>query len=170
MILEAVLPCFSGRKKSPWPRLRHIIHPRSARFLLTIRRSRIHRLGVFAAELIPAGEKVIEYTGERITRKKALERQNKSWVQGRPKPVYFFRLSRNWELDGAVGGSGAELINHSCDPNLSRRRIRGHIFFFSRKTIQVKGELTLDYRFPKNAPKIPCRCGSRNCRGIINRK
>ncbi len=151
-------------------RLRHIIHPRRARFLLTIRRSRIHRLGVFAAELIPARKMVIEYTGERITRKKALERQNKSWIQGRPKPIYFFRLSRNWGLDGAVGGSGAEFINHSCDPNLSRRRIRGHIFFFSRKTIPAKSELTLDYRLRKNAPKIPCRCGSRNCRGTINRK
>jgi SET domain-containing protein len=111
---------------------------------------------------------VIEYTGERITRKKALERQNKSWNQG--KPVYFFRLSRNWGLDAAVGGSGAEFINHSCDPNLSRRRIRGHIFFFSRKTIPAKIELTLDYRFRKNAPKIPCRCGSPKCRGTINRK
>jgi uncharacterized protein len=151
-------------------RLATRISPRHSFFHLRIGHSSIHRLGVFADETIPANRKVIEYTGERITRRKALERQRRFWTPGRPKPVYFFRLSRNWEIDGAVGGSGAELVNHSCEPNLYTRRIRGHIFFFSRRTIQAGEELSLDYRFPKDSEKIPCHCGSRKCRGTINRK
>jgi SET domain-containing protein len=150
--------------------MRPHIHTRASRFRLVVRRSRIHRRGVFAAELIPAHEKVIEYTGERITRKVALERLRSFWTPGSPKPIYFFRLSRNWEVDASVGGSGAELVNHSCEPNLYARRRRGQIFFLSRKTIQPGQELTLDYRFPKDVEKIPCRCGSRKCRGTLNRK
>ena len=146
------------------------IGPRDSFYHLGVGRSSIHRFGVFADETIPARRKVIEYTGERITRRMALERQRSSWTPGRPKPIYFFRLSRNWELDGAVGGSGAELVNHSCAPNLSVRRIRGHIFFFSRRTIQAGEKLSLDYHFPKDAEKVPCRCGSTKCRGTINRK
>ena len=34
---------------------------------LALRRSGIHGRGVFARELIPAGTRLIEYTGERIT-------------------------------------------------------------------------------------------------------
>jgi SET domain-containing protein len=71
-------------------------------------------------------------------------------------------------LDGAVGGSGAELINHCCEPNLRTRRILGHIFYFSRRRIRRGDELTLDYRFSKKAPQVVCRCGSPSCRGTIN--
>jgi SET domain-containing protein len=151
-------------------RIRIRLGPRDLFFNLRVGRSSIHRFGVFASETIPARRKVIEYTGERITRRKALERLRGFWTPGRPKPIYFFRLSRNWEIDGSVGGNGAELVNHSCEPNLSARRIRGHIFFFSRRTIQAGEELSLDYRFPKGFEKIPCRCGSTKCRGTINRK
>lgn len=121
-------------------------------------------------EAIPARKKVIEYTGERITVKKALEKQIKDWGSGGARTTYFFRLSRNWEIDGSGGGSGAEFVNHSCDPNLVVRRNRGHIFFFSRKRIEAREELTLNYRFPKNVEKVVCHCGSPKCRGIINRK
>jgi len=144
--------------------------PRVCHFLLRVRRSPIHRFGVFAKQAIPARQKVIEYTGVRITRREALERQKRSWKAGKPKPVYFFRVSRYWDIDASEGGSGAELINHSCDPNLRARRIRGHIFFFSRRNIRAGQELTLDYRFPANTQKIPCRCGAPKCRGVINRR
>ncbi len=146
------------------------IDPRVSHFHLRVRSSPIHRFGVFTLQAIPARRKVIEYTGQRIKRGQALEQLRKSWTPGRPKPIYFFRLNRELTIDGAVGGNGAELINHCCDPNLSIRRVRGHIFFFSRREIQAGEELTLDYRFPSNAEKIPCRCGSAKCRGLINRK
>ena len=43
-------------------------------FKLQIKPSKIHRWGIYAAENIPARRKVIEYTGERISRKETKRR------------------------------------------------------------------------------------------------
>jgi SET domain-containing protein len=79
------------------------------------------------------------------------------------------RLNRFWCVDGAVGGSGAELVNHSCDPNLKARVVGNHILFFSRRRIRKGEELTLDYKLPPKTSCIPCHCGSRKCRGAMCR-
>jgi len=131
-------------------------------------RSQIHGLGVFAVKTIPAGRKVIEYAGKRLSQVRARARQKKVWSRGGTKLDTFFRLNRYWTLDGAVGGSGAELINHCCDPNLKARRIWDHILYFSRRRVRPGEELTVDYRFPAKAGSVVCRCGSPKCRGTIN--
>jgi uncharacterized protein len=79
-------------------------------------------------------------------------------------------LDEYWTIDGAVGGSGAEIINHSCEPNLYTRIVRGHILYMSRRLILPGEELTVDYRFSDKLDPVPCRCGSRRCRGTINVK
>jgi len=142
---------------------KHKVDPQIARFRLAVRPSRIHRWGLYAEEDIPAGRKVIEYTGERISRRESKRRSGR-------KLHYFFRLDKYWKVDGAVGGSGAQYINHSCDPNVVARHIEGRIFYFSKRRIQPGEELLLDYRFSKYAPKVPCHCGAANCRGTINIK
>jgi SET domain-containing protein len=144
------------------------IDPRFAVFCLRVSRSRIDHRGVFAGENIPRGRKVIEYTGERITKRQVLRRFNEILRSRKSKKFYFFVLSRRWVIDGAVSGSGAELINHSCDPNLSKRILRGHILYFSRRRIRRGEELTVDYRFSRRAMRVPCKCGSPLCRGTIN--
>jgi len=113
---------------------------------------------------------VIEYTGERITNRQADRRFLKIMHSRKRKRFYLFTLNRRWVIDGSVSGSGAELINHGCDPNLVQRRVRGHIFYFSRRRIRRGEELTIDYHFPKKTVIWPCRCGSRKCRGTINLK
>ena len=50
------------------------IDPHTACFRMALRESPIHRYGVYAAEAIPARRKVIEYTGERISRVEARRR------------------------------------------------------------------------------------------------
>ena len=45
------------------------INPKYSSFKILIRKSKIHRAGIFAGEDIPKGRKIIEYTGERINRK-----------------------------------------------------------------------------------------------------
>lgn len=137
------------------------IDERYACFKLKVAPSRIHGWGVFAEELIPPRRKVIEYTGEKISRREAKRRS-------RRRHVYLFKLDSYWTIDGAVGGSGAELINHSCDPNLYAVIIKGHILYMSKRTIYPGEELTVDYCFPKNARRVRCRCGAKNCRGWIN--
>ena len=72
------------------------------------------------------------------------------------------------DLDGAFGGSGAEIINHSCDPNLRTWNFKGHILYMSKRVIRPGEELTVDYRFSDKIDKVKCRCGSPNCRGVIN--
>ena len=125
--------------------------------------SGIHDRGVYAAEYIPPRRKVIEYIGERISRRETKRR-------GAGKRTYLFTLDNYWTLDGAVGGSGAELINHSCEPNLYSAIIQGHILYMSKRAIQPGEELTIDYRFSEDIHKVRCRCGSPGCRGTINLK
>jgi len=138
------------------------IDPRYARFRLRAGPSRIHQVGVFAAERIPARRTVIEYTGERVNLVEAYRR-----IKGARK-TYVFTVDRFWNVDGVVGGSGAEFINHSCDPNLKSRVVAGRVLYQSSRSIEVGEELTVDYRFSRTAPKVPCRCGSPMCRGSIN--
>lgn len=119
---------------------------------------------MYATENIPRGKKVIEYTGERISRAETKRRALASEL------TYLFTLDSYWTIDGAVGGSGAEYINHSCDPNLFSCIMKGHILYMSRREIRKGEELTVDYRFEKKVEKVDCRCGSPKCRGTINVK
>jgi uncharacterized protein len=83
-------------------------------------------------------------------------------------PRYIFRLNWRWYVDGEMGGNGAERINHSCEPNLKVRRIHGHILYFSRRRIGAGEELTIDYHYRPESPRVKCECGAANCRGTIN--
>jgi SET domain-containing protein len=138
-----------------------VIDHRFACFKLAIRESRIHHRGVYALEDIPPNRKVIEYTGERINRRETRRRSEGPLT-------YVFTLDSYWSLDGAVGGSGAEIINHSCDPNLRSWNFKNHILYMSRRAIRKGEELTVDYRFDTEAERVPCLCNSRHCRGTIN--
>ena len=81
---------------------------------------------------------------------------------------YLFTLNSYWTLDGSVGGSGAEYMNHCCDPNVAAWVFKGHILYMSKRAIKKGEELTIDYHFDKNVPKVVCSCGSPKCRGTIN--
>lgn len=137
-------------------------------FKLRVRRSGIDRMGVFAAQNIPAGVKVIEYAGERISRRETRRRFLKD-VNGRGgKRNYLFQIDSYWTVDGASGGNGAELINHSCAPNMKARLLRRRIWLTSIRKIRKGEELGYDYKFSKKAAAVRCHCGSANCRGTIN--
>ena len=136
------------------------VDSRHAPFRLLVRRSRIHGRGVFAAQRIPRGRKVIEYTGERVSFAEARRRWN-------PRLNYLFAL-KDSVIDGLVGGSGAEYVNHCCAPNLKARLVRGHLLFYSLRAIGKDEELTLDYKYRTGKREDhPCACGARSCRGSI---
>ena len=136
---------------------------------LRVFRSGIHRLGVRTRESIPGGRRVIEYGGEKINRVETRRR----FLHGSPgrsrKLNYLAQLDLYWTIDGAVGGTGAELINHSCQPNLKLRKFRGHLWLFSVRRIRPGEELGYDYGFSETGRRVRCRCGSAKCRGTINR-
>ena len=137
-------------------------------FRLEPGKSRIDRNGLFALEPIPARRKVVEYAGEKIRMREAERRFWRMFRKKGPKRMYLAKLSRGWAIDGAVGGNGAELINHSCDPNLFIKREHGKLNLYSKRRIRRGEELTSDYRFPADSPPLQCRCGAGNCRGTIN--
>ena len=138
------------------------INQELACFKLKLAPSRIHRWGVYAGEPIPANRKIIEYTGERISRRETRRRSQESEF------TYLFTLDSYWTLDGAAGGSGAEYVNHSCEPNLISRIVKGHIIYMSLRPIKRGEELTIDYRFDKKVERVTCKCGASKCRGTIN--
>ncbi|MBV8550699.1 MAG: SET domain-containing protein-lysine N-methyltransferase [Acidobacteriaceae bacterium] len=138
------------------------IDPRYARFGIKLAPSKIHRWGVYSTQFIPAGRKVIEYTGEKISRRETKRRADASNL------IYLFTLDAYWTIDGSVGGSGAEYINHSCEPNLVARILKGHILYMSARDIRPGEELTVDYHFDKKVERVPCSCGAAKCRGTIN--
>jgi uncharacterized protein len=149
----------AGLGRDPIPK----IDPRHTNFKLRVGRSKIHRWGVYAAESIPAQRKVIEYTGERISRRETKKRAERELN-------YLFTLDNYWTIDGSVNGSGAQYINHCCEPNLVARILRGHILYIAARDIHRGEELTVDYHFDAEVEKVPCACGSIRCRGTINVK
>ena len=142
---------------------------RTCPYKLRVFRSGIHRLGVRAGKSIPRGRKVIEYRGEKINRVETRRR----FLHGSPgrshKLNYLAQLDPYWTIDGAVGGTGAEPINHSCEPNLKLRKFRGRLWLFSMRRIRPGEELGYDYGFSETGKRVRCRCGSAMCRGTINR-
>lgn len=137
------------------------ISKKHVRFKLSVRPSIIHRWGVFSEEFIPKGRKIIEYTGQKISRLETARRARRRYN-------YLFTLDSYWTIDGSVGGSGAEFINHCCEPNCVARIVKGHILYFAARDIQPGEELTVDYCFEADVEEVKCRCGSPNCRGTIN--
>src|SRR6202140_1883014 len=113
------------KKRRTLPRIKS----KYARYRLRTALSGIHRFGVYALEHIPAGRIVIEYTGKQM-----------SWAKASRVPfeksIYIANLKRGCAVDGRIGGSGAEYINHSCEPNLKPKRAWGHLFFCSQRKIR----------------------------------
>jgi uncharacterized protein len=57
-------------------------------------------------------------------------------------------------------------INHSCDPNVG---FAGNVVLVAMRDIQPGEELTTDYAlFDDYEGSMPCQCGTRDCRGVIN--
>lgn len=131
-VREVVLPGIG-------PSERPVVDRSRCGFELEVRPSPIHRWGVFALEPIPAGSCVIEYDGERIDSREAERRAFRE-------NIYLFSIDDDLLVDGAIGGSGAEFINHADDPNLEAEITEGRILLFSRRSIAPGEELTLDYQ------------------------
>ena len=138
---------------------------------ITHGQSAIHGRGVYARELIPDGTRVIEYTGERITKAEAERREAQRLARGRrggDDCVYIFELNARHDLDGRTRRNVARLINHACTPNCRADNIGGRIWIIARREIAAGEELTFDYGFAFNEwRQHPCRCGSKRCAGFI---
>ena len=134
---------------------------------IEVRKSSVHGRGVYAAQFIPEGTRIIEYTGERV-----------SW-EAAPDDVddphtFNFGLDNGDVINPEVGGNDARWINHSCDPNCETVEEDDRIFIYALRDIQPGEELFYDYSLEIDEPiteeskkKYACHCSSSKCRGTM---
>ena len=134
-------------------------------------RSSIHGDGVYARVAIPSGTRVIEYTGERITKAESRRREQRRaarQARGTVTCDYIFVVSARHDVDARRSRSIARLLNHSCAPNCATDIIGGHIWIIAQRAIAAGEELTYDYGYLYSEWRLhPCRCGTPPCPGFI---
>jgi len=145
---------------------------KSAKDRIEVRQSGVHGKGVYAIAAIAEGERVIEYKGEHISWKKALERHPHD--PSDPNHTFYFSLDDGSVIDAKYGGNRARWINHACTPNCEAREKKGRVFIHALRDIAAGEELFYDYglvieaRYTKKLKKeFECRCGSPECRGTM---
>lgn len=110
-----------------------------------VRRSKLHGNGVFAARKIPAGTRIIEYGGARISAKEADRRHPTN--PDDPFHTFFFALSSGRVIDGGDNGNDARWINHSCEPNCEAQEGKHgkRVYIVALQDIPRGTELSYDY-------------------------
>lgn len=136
-------------------------------------KSTIEGWGVFAEVPISAGHLIIEYRGELIGHAVADKRERE--YEANNVPDYMFRIDAFTVCDATRLGNVARFINASCSPNCYTQIIKENenkrIVIYAKQDIERGKELCYDYKFQIEmdpAKRIPCGCGSIECRGYMN--
>ena len=139
---------------------------------IQVRKSGVHGRGVFALQAIPAGTRLIEYTGERIDWDGAMDRHPHDPTD--PNHTFYFSLDDGRVIDANVGGNASRWINHSCAPNCQADESEGRVFIEALRDLLPGEELFYDYGLviderytPKLKKAYACRCGAPHCRGTM---
>jgi SET domain-containing protein len=128
---------------------------------LRVGTSRIDGKGVFAAEPIKKGTRILPYIGEKISPEEATRRI----AQGNP---YIFFFNARYDIDGQTPKNTARYINHSCEQNCVSDLIADCIWIIALRDIEEGEELSYDYGYElEGYEERPCRCGAKNCCGYI---
>ena len=137
-----------------------------------VRQSSIQGKGAFATSKIRKGQRIIEYTGERISNDEADSRYDEAGM--RRHHTFLFTVTPRVVVDGAVNGNESIYINHSCDPNCEAVIDEKRIFIEAIRTIHPGEELAYDYQYERTGEDddemekfYKCLCGAPNCRGSI---
>ena len=142
--------------------------------LCKVKTSTIHGRGLYATCDIEEGTDIIQYVGEKITKKESTKRALKGEEEARETGdglVYIFELDDKYDIDGRLGENPARYMNHSCDGNCEAINGDGEIWIVAQKDIKKGDELVYDYGYDmEHFLDHPCRCGSDNCIGYIVRE
>lgn len=148
---------------------------------IEVRNSPIHGRGVFAKVDIAAGERVIEYRGERISHARAAELYGDNTEYGH---TFLFTLNDKYLVDGGVNGNSAKWINHSCEPNCEAilyvnedyEEEKDKLYIEAIKPIAAGTEISFDYGIRLEEPHTArlkkiwkCLCGAPSCTGTLLR-
>ena len=143
---------------------------------IVVRRSRIQGQGVFATRDIAEGERVVEYTGARISADDA-DAQSPDDETSSHHHTFLFAIDDRVVIDGSNGGNDARFINHACEPNCEVVVERGRVFIHAIEDIPAGAELLYDYWYTTDESYTledlrriyPCRCGAETCRRTLAR-
>jgi len=137
-------------------------------------RSNIHGWGVFSDIDIRQGEMIIEYRGELIGNAMA-EKREKEYEAAKIGSDYMFRIDEYTVCDASKQGNVARFMNASCTPNCYPKIIfldgTKRVVVYAKRDIRAGEELCYDYKFDLEfdpEKRIPCICGSPDCRGFLN--
>lgn len=140
--------------------MRRIVYSSPVYDALTTGPSGITGRGLFAGSRIPARSKIGEFEGEVISigeaRRRAAGRRIVAIVELRHKAI-----------DATSTRRGFRYINHSCEPNTFIRLTKDRAEFYALRAIRKGEELTVDYGVSHHEGQLPCRCGTKSCRGRI---
>ena len=129
--------------------------------LWEVKPSGIHGNGVFARTGVPAGMRVLEYIGERISKEESLRRRKGG-------NFFVFIVTDQFDIDGAVNWNPARFINHSCAPNCEARMEEGRIWVYALRDLKEGEELTFNYGYDlQDYEDHPCCCGALECVGYM---
>ena len=138
------------------------------------KKSKIHGVGIFASKNIKKNSKIIQYIGEKITKKegdkRSADRIKKYLNKKNEGSVYVFELNRKYDIDGSPLYNKARYINHSCSPNCEVNIVSNEIWISSIKSLKKGDELFYDYGYPFDEDDFSdhlCKCGSAKCIGYI---
>ena len=142
--------------------------------LCKVKNSKIHGRGLYATADIKEETQIIQYVGEKITKKESTKRALEWEEQARETGeglVYIFELDDTYDIDGRLGENPARYMNHSCDGNCEAINYDGEIWIVARKDIKKGEELVYDYGYDmEHFLDHPCLCGADNCIGYIVRE
>jgi hypothetical protein len=128
---------------------------------IVFKASSIHGLGGFAAADIPAGTRVVEYIGRKITKPESLRRCQLN-------NQYIFALDEKYDLDGDVSWNPARFINHCCAPNCEAVLEGGRIWIVALRDARAGDEVTFNYGYDlEDYRQHSCHCGAPGCVGFI---
>jgi uncharacterized protein len=123
--------------------------------------SRIAGQGLFAAQDITKGTRIMQYIGEKISSRERAMRL----AAGN---AYIFHLTYRYAIDGQTLENTARYINHSCDPNCEVEKTSDTIWIIALREIPAGEELTYNYGYDaRDYQENPCNCGAPNCCGDI---
>ena len=138
-----------------------------------MRHSKIHGNGVFALQHIPAGERLIEYKGKRMTHA-AADKIYGYESEADNAHTFLFIIDEKILIDANFNGNSARWLNHSCNPNCQSMDEEGRIYIETIRAVKPGEELLYDYRLsvderytPEVKARYKCLCGAKKCRGTM---
>jgi len=136
-----------------------------------IKQSKIHGRGIFATRDYQPGERILQYLGEKISKKESERRATRQLQRSKDHnegAVYIFILDEKWDIDGNFEYNDARYLNHSCRPNCEVINDKNKLWITALTDIKAGQELYYNYGYDLECwEDHPCYCGEECCPGYI---